>query len=73
MNWQRINQNSHAQFMRTRERLVFVARPLVRVPGPDGRVHLAPARHGETYNVGRNKAKRERKSWETAPFSEFAP
>ena len=37
------------------------------------RMPSLPAFRGGTYNVGRNKAKRERKSWETAPFSEFAP
>jgi hypothetical protein len=57
VNWSRINRNSLAQFWRKR---------MPSLPRWDS------AKQG-TRNVGRNKAKRERKSWETAPFSEFAP
>lgn len=63
MKYERINQNSLAQFMRTRIRYVHVSARLatVSVPGTTGQYKTIVVRPGTSFSAGRNKAKRERR------------
>lgn len=56
MKYQRQNRNSLAQIMRTRQRYLWVSAPIDYVK--DGSLTKPVVRKGETFNVGRNAAKR---------------
>jgi hypothetical protein len=70
MEYQRINRNSTGQFLRARERMVHLSAPIIRNPAAAtsealGMFFTGPqfiADKGTTFNVGRNKAKHERRA-----------